>query len=93
MVSELGSNNSIIPIQKDKNIFYDKIIAIFGKQTVESNLYLKSKKIILLDDSNYIIRSYIYCEDDYLIATPLDLVTLKKKINLVINDKNKLFSF
>lgn len=89
-MNELNSNNSIIPIQKDKNIFYDKIIAIFGKETVESNLYLKNKKIILLDDSDYIIRSYIYCEDDFLIATPLDLTTLKKKINLVINNKNKL---
>lgn len=78
------TSKTLIPITKDQSIKYDSIICIITKEVVDTSYIFKKKTIINLCDDLNKIKTYIYCKEDILIATSLDVQKLKSKINEII---------
>lgn len=93
MINKINSSKILVPIGYDLYLNYDNILGVFDVDTIENSNVFQSKKIIKVKEDIPYIKSYIYCKDDFLIATSIDLKNLKDKINNITLDyyKNKLF--
>ena len=79
-LNNIDNSTLLLPLYKNVNVQFQNIIALLDPGTVEESYLFKSKKVIMLDENSSNIRSYIYCKDDYLIATTYELSTLKEKL-------------
>jgi len=78
----------LLNIGFDKFVPHNIIIGIFNANDIK-NEELPEKKEILVTDSHP-IRSYVYCEGGYLIGSPIESKTLKKRYEKFQNEINGL---
>lgn len=77
----INTKRILIALGGDLYLTYDDIICILESKEIEKTLWIKGKKIIKLEEEEYNIKSYIYCKNDFLISTSMDITILKNKLN------------
>lgn len=80
----------LLNIGFDKCIPYNVIIGIFCANDIRKYIEkISEKKVILIDESRP-VKSYIYCEGGYLIGSPIESKTLKRRYEKFQNEINGL---
>lgn len=91
--NQFNIDNILIPLSKKLYIKYSNIISILSPDEVDNQTFYSYKKKINEPEDKQLIRSYIYCKNDFLIATTINVVTLKKRIDNILDSyyENNIF--
>lgn len=91
--NQFNIDNILIPLSKKLCIKYSNIISILNPNEVDDQTFFSYKKKINEPEDKQLIRSYIYCKNDFLIATTINVVTLRKKIDNIVQSyyENNIF--
>lgn len=92
-MNKVDSSKILISIGYDLYLNYDSIIGVISPDMVNDSYVFKKKKILKTKEQMTSVKSYIYCKDDYLIATNIEETKLKEKINKIMlsSFNNKIF--
>lgn len=80
MLNSINTNRILIPLGGTLYLNYDNIILLLEPKEVEKSKWFSTKKVIKAKEDLPDIKSYIYCKNDFLIATSIDVNSLKDKI-------------
>jgi hypothetical protein len=78
----------LLNIGFDKFVPYNIIIGIFNASDIGEFIEKITVKEKILASENLPVKSYIYCEGGYLIGSPIESKTLKKRYEKFQNEIN-----
>lgn len=94
MLSKIDTTKILIHLNNNIYLNYDNIISVFDANNIVNTNWFKSKKLVY-SQKDKIPKSYIYCKNDFIVATSIDVNYLKNRIEEVTNSfyDNNLFKF
>lgn len=83
MLDRINVKKILIPLNNNIYLNYDNIICLLEPKDIIDTNWFKSKKVIKAKDDIIDIKSYIYCKNNFIIATSIDVNSLKERIEKI----------
>lgn len=86
MLNNNINKNTLISLGGNIYLNYNNIICLLEPKEIINKKWFKTKKVVNSKENISSVKSYIYCKNDFLIATSIDINSLKDKIANIINN-------
>lgn len=94
MLNKIDTTKILIHLNNSIYINYSNIISLLEPNDIIDTKWFKSKKLVYSKKNIKEPKSYIYCKDNFIIATSIDVKSLKEKIEETISSfyNNNIFT-
>lgn len=81
MLNKIDTTKILIPLNNNIYLNYSNIICLLDPKDIINTKWFKTKKIVKTKDDLEEPKSYIYCKNDFIVATSIEINSLNKRID------------
>lgn len=86
MLDKIDTTKILIPLNNNIYLNYSNIISLLDPKDITNTKWFKSKRLVKTKNDLEEPKSYIYCKNDFIVATSIEINSLRKRIEEITFD-------